>query len=43
MAADGLIETRDLQQERRPNKRLHTITTAARAAQREFLDTPPSA
>lgn len=41
MAADGLIETRVVQQERRPNKRLHTITPAGRAALREFLDTPP--
>ncbi|WP_306362935.1 PadR family transcriptional regulator [Nocardia sp. CC227C] len=40
MAADGLIETRVVQQERRPNKRLHTITPAGRAALREFIDTP---
>lgn len=31
MAADGLIETR-VEQERRPNKRLHAITAAGRAA-----------
>ncbi|WP_181723047.1 MULTISPECIES: PadR family transcriptional regulator [Nocardia] len=37
MAADGLIETRVVQQERRPNKRLHTITPAGRAALREFI------
>ncbi|MEU4600264.1 PadR family transcriptional regulator [Nocardia sp. NPDC023988] len=37
MAADGLIETRVVQQERRPNKRLHTITPAGRAALHEFI------
>ncbi len=37
MATDGLIETRVVQQERRPNKRLHTITAAGRAALREFI------
>lgn len=30
MAADGLIETRVVQQERRPNKRLHSLTPAGR-------------
>ncbi|MEU5761171.1 PadR family transcriptional regulator [Nocardia sp. NPDC047648] len=37
MAAEGLIETRVVQQERRPNKRLHTITPAGRAALHEFI------
>ncbi|MEV0032087.1 PadR family transcriptional regulator [Nocardia sp. NPDC050793] len=37
MAADGLIETRVVQQERRPNKRLHAITPAGRAALHEFV------
>jgi DNA-binding PadR family transcriptional regulator len=32
MAAEGLIETRVVQQERRPNKRLHSMTPAGRAA-----------
>ncbi|WP_067836779.1 PadR family transcriptional regulator [Nocardia lijiangensis] len=40
MAADGLIETRVVQQERRPNKRLHAITPAGRAALREFVAEP---
>ncbi|WP_280235512.1 PadR family transcriptional regulator [Nocardia cyriacigeorgica] len=39
MAADGLVETRIVQQERRPNKRLHTITPAGRAALHEFIAT----
>ncbi|MCP2278047.1 DNA-binding transcriptional regulator, PadR family [Nocardia amikacinitolerans] len=40
MAADGLIETRVVQQERRPNKRLHAITPAGRAVLREFIAAP---
>jgi DNA-binding PadR family transcriptional regulator len=40
MAADGLIETRVVQQERRPNKRLHAITPAGRAALHEFIAEP---
>ncbi|UAK31546.1 PadR family transcriptional regulator [Nocardia asteroides] len=40
MAADGLIETRVVQQERRPNKRLHAITAAGRAALHEFVRAP---
>ncbi|RMI31469.1 PadR family transcriptional regulator [Nocardia stercoris] len=40
MAAAGLIETRVVLQERRPNKRLHTITPAGRAALREFVADP---
>ncbi|MGK8522650.1 PadR family transcriptional regulator [Nocardia asteroides] len=40
MAADGLIETRVVQQERRPNKRLHAITPAGRAALHEFIESP---
>ncbi|MTE13680.1 PadR family transcriptional regulator [Nocardia aurantiaca] len=40
MAAEGLIQTRVVQQERRPNKRLHAITPAGRAALHEFIDAP---
>ncbi|WP_062991291.1 PadR family transcriptional regulator [Nocardia anaemiae] len=40
MAADGLIETRVVHQERRPNKRLHAITAAGRAALRAFIAEP---
>ncbi|WP_431965450.1 PadR family transcriptional regulator [Nocardia sp. bgisy134] len=40
MAAEGLIETRVVQQERRPNKRLHAITPAGRAALHEFIAEP---
>ncbi|MEV0334475.1 PadR family transcriptional regulator [Nocardia sp. NPDC050717] len=40
MSADGLITTRLVQQERRPNKRLHTITPAGRAALHAFLAEP---
>ncbi|WP_067546321.1 PadR family transcriptional regulator [Nocardia crassostreae] len=40
MAADGLIETRVVQQERRPNKRLHAITPAGRAALHEHIAEP---
>ncbi|MGC0364291.1 DNA-binding PadR family transcriptional regulator [Rhodococcus sp. 27YEA15] len=40
MAADGLIETREVQQERRPNKRLHSITEAGREALHTFIAAP---
>ncbi|MBF6339016.1 PadR family transcriptional regulator [Nocardia abscessus] len=40
MAADGLIETRVVQQERRPNKRLHAITAVGRAALHAFVAEP---
>lgn len=40
MAAAGLIETRVVEQERRPNKRLHAITPAGRAALHEFIAEP---
>ncbi|MEC3918319.1 PadR family transcriptional regulator [Nocardia sp. CDC160] len=40
MAADGLIETRVVEQERRPTKRLHAITPAGRAALRDFIAEP---
>lgn len=40
MAAEGLIETRVVQQDRRPNKRLHAITPAGRVALHEFIDGP---
>lgn len=40
MAADGLIDTRVVEQERRPNKRLHSITPAGRSALRAFVAEP---
>lgn len=41
MAAEGLIDTRVVQQERRPNKRLHAITPAGRSALHRFAEEPP--
>jgi DNA-binding PadR family transcriptional regulator len=41
MAEDGLIETRVVQQERRPNKRLHSLTQAGRDALHAFAAEPP--
>lgn len=41
LAADGLIEARVVQQERRPNKRLFSLTTAGRAAITAFTAAPP--
>lgn len=41
MEADGLIAARVVQQERRPNKRLFSLTDAGRRALREFTATPP--
>ncbi|MFD0360488.1 PadR family transcriptional regulator [Nocardia sp. GCM10030253] len=41
MAAEGLIETRVVQQERRPNKRLHSLTPAGWEALRTFTAEPP--
>jgi DNA-binding PadR family transcriptional regulator len=41
MAAEGLIEARVVQQERRPNKRLFSFTEAGRRALHEFTATPP--
>ncbi|MGS2809114.1 PadR family transcriptional regulator [Nocardia sp. MW-W600-9] len=45
LAADGLVDTRVVEQERRPNKRLHSLTAAGRAALREFVasDAKPTA
>jgi DNA-binding PadR family transcriptional regulator len=40
MAAEGLIDTRVVEQERRPNKRLHSITPAGRTALRAFVAEP---
>lgn len=40
MAEEGLIATRVVEQERRPNKRLHAITPAGRAALRAFIEDP---
>lgn len=41
MAADGLIEARLVQQERRPNKRVYSLTDAGHAALRDFTVEPP--
>ena len=41
LAADGLIEARVVEQERRPNKRIFSLTPAGRAAIREFTATAP--
>lgn len=37
MTADGLIAARVVEQEKRPNKRLHSITESGRAALRAFI------
>ncbi|MUL47285.1 PadR family transcriptional regulator [Mycobacterium sp. CBMA293] len=41
LAADGLIEARVVEQERRPNKRMFTLTDAGRAAVHEFTEATP--
>ncbi|MDR3664143.1 MAG: PadR family transcriptional regulator [Mycobacterium sp.] len=41
LAADGLIEARVVEQERRPNKRMFTLTDAGRDAVREFTEAAP--
>ncbi|SMF45159.1 transcriptional regulator, PadR family [Streptomyces sp. Amel2xC10] len=41
LAQDGLIEARVVQQERRPNKRMFTLTEAGRADLSGFAATPP--
>jgi DNA-binding PadR family transcriptional regulator len=41
LAADGLIEARLVQQERRPNKKMYSLTDAGRAALLEFTAAPP--
>ncbi|MFF2082907.1 PadR family transcriptional regulator [Nocardia sp. NPDC058176] len=41
MTADGLIATRVVEQERRPNKRVHSLTPAGWRALREFTTEPP--
>jgi DNA-binding PadR family transcriptional regulator len=41
MAAEGLIRARVVQQERRPNKRLFSLTDAGRRALHAFTATPP--
>ncbi len=41
LAADGLIEARVVEQERRPNKRMFTLTDAGRAAVYEFTEAAP--
>lgn len=40
LAAEGLIATREVRQERRPNKRVHSLTAAGRGALRRFVDQP---
>lgn len=41
MAAEGLIQARVVEQERRPNKRLFSLTVAGRRALYDFTATPP--
>lgn len=41
LAADGLIEARVVEQERRPNKRVYTLTDAGRAAVYQFTEATP--
>jgi DNA-binding PadR family transcriptional regulator len=41
LAADGLIEARVVQQERRPNKRIFSLTPAGHAAITAFTAAPP--
>jgi DNA-binding PadR family transcriptional regulator len=41
LAQDGLIQARVVQQERRPNKRMFTLTEAGREDLRAFAATPP--
>jgi DNA-binding PadR family transcriptional regulator len=40
MTAEGVIETRVVEQERRPNKRVHSLTTAGREALHAFTTEP---
>ncbi|MGW0769938.1 PadR family transcriptional regulator [Streptomyces sp. NPDC002676] len=41
LAGDGLVEARVVQQERRPNKRMFTLTEAGREQLRAFAAEPP--
>ncbi|MFJ2393905.1 PadR family transcriptional regulator [Streptomyces sp. NPDC087843] len=41
MTSEGLIEARLVRQERRPNKRVFSLTAAGRVALREFTADPP--
>ncbi|WP_166907321.1 PadR family transcriptional regulator [Mycobacterium sp. DL440] len=41
MAADGLIAARLVEQDRRPNKRLYSLTAAGRQALLEYTEVPP--
>lgn len=41
LAEDGLIQARVVQQDRRPNKRMYSLTDAGRATLRQFTATPP--
>ncbi|MFE6925394.1 PadR family transcriptional regulator [Nocardia sp. NPDC057663] len=40
MSADGLIDARVVEQEKRPNKKLHSITESGREALRTFIADP---
>ncbi|WP_039804172.1 PadR family transcriptional regulator [Nocardia araoensis] len=40
MATEGLIDTQVVQQDRRPNKRVHTMTPAGREALHDFIGEP---
>lgn len=41
MASEGLIAARLVEQDRRPNKRLYSLTEQGRRALREFTEAPP--
>lgn len=41
LAEGGLIQARVVHQDRRPNKRMYSLTEAGRAALRQFTATPP--
>jgi DNA-binding PadR family transcriptional regulator len=41
LAEDGLIQARVVHQDRRPNKRMYSLTDAGRAVLRQFTATPP--
>ena len=41
LAEDGLIQARVVQQVRRPNKRMYSLTEAGRLAVQQYTDAPP--
>jgi len=41
LAQDGLVQARTVRQERRPDKRMFTLTESGRAGLRAFADAPP--